>query len=295
MQFCRETAGGIGQALGALFRWRPHGLRRPALAALLVLAGLSTGCEAREPVPSGSGDCALPGEHAAESATVAYVNDGDTVRLTNGDRVRLVGIDTPELGRDGAEDEPYARQAQQALRALLAESENRVEVADATEGEDRYGRRLSYLYLPDGRSVQAELLDQGMAMAVFIAPNLELADCLTTREEQARREGRGIWSLPAYDPGLPSSEGIPDHVQGAAVVQGRVVSVGKSRDNIWLNLEGRVALKIDRDKRDHFPGWDFEELEGTRLRARGWVVHYSNRYQDWMIPVDTAHALERMD
>ncbi|MGM0516457.1 MAG: hypothetical protein ACQER6_02540, partial [Pseudomonadota bacterium] len=107
--------------------------------------------------------------------------------------------------------------------------------------------------------------------------------------------GRGIWSLPAYDPGLPTSEGIPDHVQGAAIVQGRVVSVGKSRSNVWINLEGRVALKIDRDGLERFPGWDFESLEGERLRARGWVVRHSNRYQDWMIPIDTAYALERFD
>ncbi|HER35770.1 MAG TPA: hypothetical protein ENO19_09935 [Halothiobacillaceae bacterium] len=153
-------------------------------------------------------------------ATVAYVNDGDTVRLTNGDRVRLVGIDTPEVGRDGTEDEPYARKAQQALRALLADARNRVRVVDATEGEDRYGRRLSYLYLPDGRSVQARLLEQGMAMAVFVAPNLELADCLLAHEALARDDALGLWSLPAYDPGWPSAPGIPAAVQGAAIVRG---------------------------------------------------------------------------
>ena len=195
----------------------------------------------------------------------------------------------------GAADEPYAREAQQALRALLAESRNRVRVVDAAEGEDRYGRRLSYLYLPDGRSVQAQLLAQGMAMAVFVAPNLELADCLLERERAARDAGRGIWSLPAYDPGLPSVNGIPAHVQGAAIVRGRVESVGESRRNLWINLEGRVAVRIDKDALGRFPGWDFESLEGHELRVRGWVVHHSNRYQDWFIPVDSAHALERLD
>jgi len=244
--------------------------------------------------PLAAADC-RPGGGDAEVATVAYVNDGDTVRLRNGDRVRLVGIDSPEIGRDGDPDEPFARQAQQALRALLAESRNRVTVVEAREAEDRYGRRLAYLYLPDGRSVQGALLEQGMAMAVFVAPNLELADCLTARERIARDADRGIWSLPAYDPGLPSVRGIPDEVQGAAIVQGRVKSVGHSRKNVWINLEGRVALKIDRDGLEHFPGWDFDALEGQRLRARGWVVHYSNRYQDWMIPVDSAYSLERLD
>ncbi|RRQ24508.1 hypothetical protein D5687_01865 [Guyparkeria sp. SCN-R1] len=275
---------------GALFRARSMGLTW-LLAALVV----SSGCVAEEPPQPPTGDCAPPPDLSIESATVSYVNDGDTVRLANGDRVRLVGIDTPELGRDGADDEPMAREAQQALRALLAESRNRVTVVDATEGEDRYGRRLSYLYLPDGRSVQARLLEQGMAMAVFVAPNLELADCLVAREQRARQDERGIWSLPAYEPGLPSARGIPEHVQGAAIVRGRVESVGESRRNIWLNLEGRVAVRIDKADLERFPGWDFEALEGEELRARGWIVHHSNRYQDWFIPVDSLHALERLD
>ena len=284
LPFGRTQQKGTAGLPGALFR-----ARRLVLAALLVVFG---GCVA-EALPRG--ECAPPAELARESASVAYVNDGDTVRLSSGDRVRLVGIDTPEIGRDGADDEPYAREAQQALRALLAESRNRVRVVDATEGEDRYGRRLSYLYLPDGRSVQAQLLAQGMAMAVFVAPNLELADCLMARERLAREADRGIWSLLAYDPGLPSVRGIPDDVQGAAIVQGRVVSVGESRRNIWINLEGRVAVRIDKDALGRFPGWEFDSLEGHRLRVRGWVVHHSNRYQDWFIPVDSAHALERLD
>lgn len=275
---------------GALFR-----ARRTGLAWLFTALAVSSGCVAEEPSSLPEGDCAPPPDLAIESATVSYVNDGDTVRLSNGDRVRLVGIDTPEIGRDGADDEPFASEAQQSLRALLAESRNRVTVVDATEGEDRYGRRLSYLYTPDGRTVQGELLEQGMAMAVFVAPNLELADCLTSREEGARRAERGIWSLPAYAPGLPSSAGIPDHVQGAAIVRGRVESVGESRRNIWINLEGRVAVRIDKADLERFPGWDFEALEGNELRARGWIVHHSNRYQDWFIPVDSAHALERLD
>ncbi|MCL7745195.1 thermonuclease family protein [Guyparkeria hydrothermalis] len=244
--------------------------------------------------PLAAADC-RPAGAEGRSATVGYVNDGDTVRLTSGERVRLVGIDTPEIGYDGNPDESLARESRQALQAVLAGSQNRVEVVPAREEEDRYGRTLAYLYLPGGASVQGHLLEEGMAMAVFVAPNLALADCLMARERVAREERRGIWSLPAYEPGLPSADGIPEEVQGAAIVRGRVVSVGESRRNIWINLEGRVAVRIDKADREHFPGWDFDSLEGERLRVRGWIVHHSNRYQDWFIPVDSAHALERLD
>ncbi len=277
----RETEKGTGGFPGALFRARRVGIWLIALVCLV--AG-----------PVAAADC-RPAGSEGRAATVAYVNDGDTVRLDSGERVRLVGIDTPELGRDGDPGEPFARESRQALRALLAESRNRVEVVAARETEDRYGRTLAYLYLPDGRSIQAELLEQGLAMAVFVAPNIALADCLLSREREAREDARGIWSLPAYQPGLPSVAGIPDEVQGAAIVQGRVESVGESRRNIWINLEGRVAVRIDKADMARFPGWDFDALEGETLRARGWIVHHSNRYQDWFIPVDTTHALERLD
>ena len=285
LPFGRTQQEGTAGLPGALFRaWpiRVWPVRIGFLVAALLFAGPA------------AADC-RPDDAAGRSATVAYVNDGDTVRLTSGERVRLVGIDAPEIGRDGEPDEPFAREGRQALQAFLAASQNRIELVPAREHEDRYGRTLAYLYRPDGASIQGHLLAEGMAMAVFVAPNLALADCLMARERLARESDRGIWSLLAYDPGLPSDRGIPDAVQGAAIVQGRVASVGESRRNIWINLEGRVAVRIDKEGLARFPGWDFDSLEGGRLRVRGWIVHHSNRYQDWFIPVDSAHALERLD
>lgn len=276
LPFGRTQQEGTEGLPGALFRvW--------LLAVALVVAA-----------PAMSADCRPDGAEG-RAATVAYVNDGDTVRLTSGERVRLVGIDAPEIGHDGDPDEPFGRESRQALQALLAGSHNRIEVVSAREDEDHYGRTLAYLYRPDGVSIQGHLLAQGMAMAVFIAPNVALADCFLSRERGARQARRGIWSLAAYEPGLPSAAGIPDDVQGAAIVRGRVVSVGESRRHIWINLEGRVAVRIDKAELQRFAGWDFDSLEGHELRVRGWIVHHSNRYQDWFIPVDTGYALERLD
>ncbi|MGB8145070.1 MAG: hypothetical protein WCF05_07865, partial [Chromatiaceae bacterium] len=68
--------------------------------------------------------CPLPAQ--SEPARVTQVIDGDTLELADDTRVRLIGINTPEKGRDGKPDDPGARQASAALRDLLAASGWRV-------------------------------------------------------------------------------------------------------------------------------------------------------------------------
>ena len=248
--------------------------------------------------PLVSADMQCPPPSSAFSATVAYVDDGDTVRLTNGDRVRLAGIDAPEVAHPAYADraarpsEPFGDASKQALMALLATSRNRLRVQDGAEPEDRYGRKLAYLYLPDGKSIQADLVAKGLAMVVFMPPNLALADCLTSIEKKARDRHVGIWSNGEYDPGIPTAEGIPDDVQGAAIIRGKVLSVHRSRKAVWINLEGRVALQIPARAWDQFHGVDFDNWEGRVLRARGWLVHARNRYEDWRMPIESPRSIE---
>lgn len=243
-------------------------------------------------------DSQCPSPNHAIAATVAYVDDGDTVRLTNGDRVRLAGIDAPEVAhpayadRSARPSEPFGDASKQALLSLLASSHNRLRMQYGDESEDRYGRKLAYLYLPDGRSIQAELVAKGLAMAVFMPPNLALADCLTSIEKTARERHAGIWSNREYDPGISTAEVIPGDVQGAAIIRGKVLSVHRSRSAVWINLEGRVALQIPERAWDQFRGIDFDDWKGQVLRARGWMVHDKNRYQDWRMPIESPRSIE---
>jgi endonuclease YncB( thermonuclease family) len=123
-------------------RWRSRGRLAAAIAAVAAVAVLL----ARSYHP------AVPG-------TVEKVIDGDTVVLSGGEHVRLLGIDAPELhpgrpGRAGPFPEPGAVEACEALRALVEGRTLRVE----RRGRDRYGRTLARLRLPDGRDVSEELL-----------------------------------------------------------------------------------------------------------------------------------------
>lgn len=252
---------------------------------------------AAAPVWAGS-SLACPAPHNATAAVVGYVDDGDTVRLATGERVRLAGIDAPEVAHPAYNDkaataaEPFGDASKQALQALLARSQNRVLVQVGAEPEDRYGRKIAYLYQPDGASIQADLVASGMAMAVYMPPNTALADCLTAIEAHARQQRLGIWSSKEYEPGIDTAHGIPADVQGAAIVRGLVVSVHQTRKTVWVNLEGRVALQIPARALGAFSGVDFAAWQGKILRARGWLVPDQSRYQDWRMPIESPQSIE---
>lgn len=260
-------------------------------AILAVVVG-GVGAQAASSVP------ACPAPVSPESVVVAYVDDGDTVKLTDGRRVRLAGIDAPEVAHPAYNDrpasvaEPFGDASRAALQAMLARSHNRLLLHAGEEGEDRYGRLLAFLYLPDGQSVQQHLVADGLAMTVYMPPNLALADCLTATEAQARTAHKGIWANAEYDPGIDTARGIPADVQGAAIVRGRVLSVHQTRKTVWVNLEGRVALQIPERAWAGFGHTDFQAWRGKILRARGWLVPDKNRFQDWRMPIESPRSIE---
>ncbi|MHB1228967.1 MAG: thermonuclease family protein [Halothiobacillus sp.] len=248
------------------------------------------------PVQAGP-SVACPAPDHAVAAVVGYVDDGDTVRLTTGERVRLAGIDAPEVAHSAYNDRPakpaesFGDASRQSLQALLAQSRNRLLVQYGEEPEDRYGRKIAYLFMPDGQSIQAELVAQGMAMAVYMPPNLVLADCLTAIEHQAEQHQVGIWRSAEYSPGIDTAKGVPADVQGAAIIRGKVVSVHQTRKTVWVNLEGRVALQIPARVWSTFNGVDFSTWRGETIKARGWLVPDRNRYQEWRMPIESPRSI----
>ncbi|MBI2969765.1 MAG: thermonuclease family protein, partial [Gammaproteobacteria bacterium] len=99
--------------------------------------------------------------------------DGDTVALAGGERVRLIGIDAPEVGRDGAASQAGAEDATAALVNLVQEEGGGfVGLVHGRERRDTHGRLLAHLFLRDGTNVQARLLAEGFAVPLIIPPNL---------------------------------------------------------------------------------------------------------------------------
>jgi micrococcal nuclease len=155
------------------------------VAALAVLAGLA------------GGTLLAPGrESGAREGQVVRVVDGDTVVVRLGgrdERVRYIGMDTPEEVKPGTPVQCYARRAAAANRRLVAG--RRVRLVPDTEARDRYGRLLAYVYRqPDGLFVNAELVRRGYARPLTIPPNVAHEADFRRLAKRARAAGRGLWS-----------------------------------------------------------------------------------------------------
>lgn len=138
------------------------------------------------------GDDDLP---EGRDLTVTSITDGDTFRAGD-ERVRLIGVDTPEVSGGG---ECYGREATAALDRLIPPGTGVRLVADV-EPVDRYGRTLSYVYRSDdGAFVNLALARDGFAHPLTIAPNVAHERDFVEAAAAARRAGRGLWSACADD------------------------------------------------------------------------------------------------
>jgi micrococcal nuclease len=116
------------------------------------------------------------------------VIDGDTVIIAGGERVRYIGIDTPEMGSN---PEAFAREATDANRALVEGKAVRLE-RDVSE-TDRYGRLLRYVWV-GGTMVNVELVRRGLAEAKAYPPDTRYQPLLDAAQFEARVAGRRMWA-----------------------------------------------------------------------------------------------------
>jgi micrococcal nuclease len=139
------------------------------------------GCSDAEPAPD-----------ARIRATVTKVSDGDTIHVSGLGRVRLIGIDTPEVY---GEQECFGAEASAFVERLLPEGSH-VSYRLGTESRDRYGRALAYVWLDDGRFLNALLAERGFAQPLTIPPNVDFAERFRDAARAAREAGRGLWGRP---------------------------------------------------------------------------------------------------
>jgi endonuclease YncB( thermonuclease family) len=212
-----------------------------------------------------------------ERAVVDRVHDGDTLRLTDRRNVRLIGINTPELGTDVRPAEPLADAAAAALRALVPPG-SEIRLRYDAEREDRHGRVLAHVYTPAGASAAAALLEQGLGSVVSIPPNLWGDDCYLAAERGARQARRGVWQLPDY---VTDAAHIGPDASGYRVLTGTVRHVTRTPRSVKLAIGANVVVTIAADDRRYFGDRAFADApvywHGRQVEARGWLHRHNGR------------------
>jgi endonuclease YncB( thermonuclease family) len=188
--------------------WLGRG-RRASVLLLLVALVMVAGCEGyvdgggggKGKAPAGLATTAAeraawPGPpKGAVAAEIQRVVDGDTfVATVNGrrERVRVIGVDTPESVDPNRPDEPFGEEASDFAKHYL--NGETVRMAGDVEPRDRYGRMLAYVWLADGTFWNALLAAEGYAQQLTIPPNVTYADLFRRLVSEARRENRGLWA-----------------------------------------------------------------------------------------------------
>lgn len=139
------------------------------------------------PLPSNPSTPSIP-----SAVTTARIVDGDTIDLSNGKRLRYIGVDTPESG------DCFGSEATKKNKELVLDKEVRLE-KDISE-TDKYGRLLRYVWarLPDGQvgdtMVNEEMVRQGYAKVFTYPPDVKYADKFVAAEREARENKRGLWA-----------------------------------------------------------------------------------------------------
>jgi micrococcal nuclease len=182
-----------------------------SLAAVAVGAALAVGCAdvgpttagdttTTEPPAATSGQPSTTSTSTTTSSTVApgiagrtvvvaSITDGDTFRTGSGERVRLIGVDTPEVDQDAC----FATEATAALTRLIPPGSEVVLVGDV-EPTDRFGRTLAYVHrAADGLDVNLELARLGVAVQLTVPPNVARSEAIGRVVAEARDAGRGLW------------------------------------------------------------------------------------------------------
>jgi|LSQX01.1.fsa_nt_gb micrococcal nuclease len=143
--------------------------------------------------------CAIS-QDDANTVRVIRVVDGDTVEVNiqgTKEKVRLIGVDTPETVHPTIGEEPYGIEASDFTKEKL--TDQTVELEFDVEERDRYGRLLAYVWL-DGEMFNEVLLSDGYAQIATYPPNVRYVERFQTAQQEAREAERGLWGVIDEEP-----------------------------------------------------------------------------------------------
>ena len=175
-----------------------------------------------------------------ETATVAAVLDGETLKLTDGKTVKLIGAKAPmpPLGWRGDDPWPFIDEAREALERLA--SNKTVELRFGGSRTDRHGNLLAQVFAVSGERrlwLQDELVRKGLARVYSLPDNRACIAELLAREGEARAKPLGLWASSAYRIQDTLDEKRLDRlIHTYQLVEGTVLDVGEGGGRFYLNF-----------------------------------------------------------
>jgi len=204
---------------------------------------------------------------------VDKVFDGDTILLSDGRKIRFLGVNTPEVAGRNKSAEVGGEQAKAWLKQAL--EGKKVSLQFDVEKEDKYRRTLAYVFAEDKRHINLELVERGLATVNIYPPNLKFLDVLLAAQSRAEKQKLGIWAENEY--GLRSFEAINDaNYKGWKRVSGRISALKRSKKYSYLQFADDFELKIENELLPLFP--DLHAYVGKQVEARGWINKQQQRY-----------------
>ncbi len=197
---------------------------------------------------------------------VKTVYDGDTVVLEDGRKIRLLGINTPEVQHKEKMADAGGEDAKAWLISKLQHTRVRLEV-DA-EKTDKYGRTLAHLFSEAKEHINLSLVNAGLATISIYPPNLLYVNELLAAEKKAERDKLGIWHRPEYAV-IPVNTLTEAGHPGWTRLVGTVVAIRNTPKSIYLVFSSRFEARIERKWQSLFP--DVNDYLGKTVEVRGWL------------------------
>ena len=204
---------------------------------------------------------------------VKTVYDGDTLLLNNGKKVRLLGINTPEIENSRKNAEPGGLRAKRWLAKQVQGKKVRLEM-DA-DRKDRYRRTLAHIFTAQGRHINMELVERGLATVNIHPPNLKYVDRLLDAQARAEAKSLGIWREPAYVP-LPVDHISNKTRRGWHRLIGIPVAIRRGRKFVRLIFSQHFDVRIAIKNKMLFP--DLRTYLNKKLEVRGWISRRKENY-----------------
>lgn len=197
---------------------------------------------------------------------VDKVYDGDTVKLEDGRKIRLLGINTPEVKHRNQAKEVGGEEAKDWLIDAL--KNKKVRIVTDVEQFDKYNRTLAHLFTENNEHINLRLVELGLAVVNIYPPNLLFAQELEEAGKHAEQAKRGIWQQQAYAI-VPVDRLDGDGYSGWIRLKGKVSTIRSSRKFIYIEFSDRFQVRIEKKWLNLFP--NIENYRGQTLEARGWL------------------------